>query len=1339
MIKENNKLLFDSFQQFNEYILNGNIDLDFFTTVSKNGQNDISVYYISPGIKSLGDLTTIGDAKILSLPINFVFNTINKLPKDKYKMVDVVIILRANLQEGFNAKNVTSIRMKFNLKTITIRDVYNEFIKGATSKIQVDNYNLFTLQKVGDDYTFANNVYLKVAIFSLRDYENGEEKKPLQAMESTSFVPFKSEFNDYLNKKREFEATKKMFKVVKPPLFKTYKEVKVVKPLFKTFKSSKPELPLNEEQELLVFDNNNQQLQHLYKLRDGLYKKISDLRSRHTYYYSEGEEITRNKNILRKEIEELKNNYEVDVINGKMVINEHIDEINALEEKIKFIDKQLDEIIIIIIGIDGEIVEINGQIEQINNQIESILPGGAGSYKSLPEQMSVKCRMSILNVKNVTDRRCFYYCVNAWYMIKNKIPIKNTKNASRHTNYITNVFNWDNINIDDFKLSNVNQFCTSNNIGIVIWEICGNFKINKIIDFNNYQDIIPLLLYKGHMMLIKNPNKFFNAITFNLHLKKIYLCEHCFSFQSCNNRKYQNHMLYECKNRTCFTLKKKQYKLPFESKITFNNMCNKIKNRYVLVADYEAILPKTIINDIVENSYKINIHRPFMIGYALTIDDTLYTSGNFKGDECTSDFLKMIDDLTVKINEDKKIIRMSYQKINVDGNVTCQICSSIIVSNHTVLTELGNFIMHEKCADLLLDKSFSLKVIFHNFKNYDSHFIIDEIFKNNKGIFTIPKTKEKYTTIQYINNNVNVRFIDSYSFLQGSLDSLSKKLVTRKYYKGNITKMVFPYEYIDSIDKLYEEKLPSNVNDWYSTLKGCSPSIDDIQDSIKYYNEKGYKTIYDYAIDYMMTDVYLLLEIIYSFKTTSFNTYGIDPLHYFTLPGYAWDVTLNIINVQPCLLRNRDMIDLIIDNIRGGVSSVSRRKWLKDDDNNSIFYFDANNLYGWSMSQSLPYDDFKFVFLNTIDEITKLILDYNIDDEYGYILTVDLHYPEHLHESHNELPFLPERINDKLCLSLQNKKMYTCHILNLQQAIIHGLCLDKVWNIIKFKQNKWLEKYILLNTNLRSNSTCDSDKNFYKLMNNAVFGKTMQNPLKECKHVPVAIGDLDERNKMENKVTYLSQEQWTDNLVLYEIDKTPIMNKPIYIGFVILELSKWKMYDTFYNGIKKKWPTSTLSYMDTDSFIINVPLNRTNIDFKGVEHYFDLSVYPKTSSWYSNDNKGVLGKLKDEYPTDYIKEFICLRSKMYGMTTKNCKFIYKCKGISKSTILSMEDLRKNLRDGLALYTKQVNIKSVKHELGTWVTNKKTLSNEEDNKRINIFKDDEEQEHLKYLTNSIGLI
>ena len=223
-------------------------------------------------------------------------------------MVDVTVILKSNLEEGFNAKNVTSIRMKFDLSNTTRSDVYSSFMTKATTKIEVDNYNLFTLQKIDDKYTFANNVYLKVIIFSLRNYEKGEEKKEkldsniVQSIEQTNL-------KDFINKKREKTTKPPMFKVTKAPIFKTYKQVKIKKPLFKTFKQSKPELPLNEEEELFVFDDNNQYLQYLYRVRDDINGKIGELKSRYDYVYGEGNEILKNIKELEKELENLKNDF----------------------------------------------------------------------------------------------------------------------------------------------------------------------------------------------------------------------------------------------------------------------------------------------------------------------------------------------------------------------------------------------------------------------------------------------------------------------------------------------------------------------------------------------------------------------------------------------------------------------------------------------------------------------------------------------------------------------------------------------------------------------------------------------------------------------------------------------------------------------------------------------------------------------------------------------------------------------------------------------------------------------------------------------------------------------
>ena len=1313
MNKIDKKLIFDSQPTFDYHMANS-IPLDYFVQVKIPNTETIYSYYIKPLVldKPTNNINNVRPntwAILHFVPLNFIISTIKSIPYNaEYPILDFLMILNS---QGVGPKTSSGIKISIDHgdwnEDMVIAMLYNK-VSEVFSK---DQYNLFTIKiSKASIIDFEKQVLVRSFIFTLRKRNTNES---------------------FLN----LTNLKNPLKAVKQPKRKIFDVIDIAPPLTQPLKLSNI---LSEEKD--IPESSKRLIRELH----GLIKQYDDeiektrlilvpLEEKIEFIFNKINKLQKNLDNYEDELiveggrTYLKGDYEKPLLEQE--INDLIAEHDRLETEKGPIKTSYNSLLNERGKVLLRIIDVSKMKEPLDKKRR------AGTYVELPRIISTRCRKCILNIKNDADTRCFYYTVNAWYMLKNNIPVQNKKNSNRPSNYDKNYFNWSRINIDKFTLGDITSFCSDNKVGVVLWELDESNNLQKMVNYNTYGDIIPLLMYNKHVMLIKDLDKFWNIVSSELFLKKIHVCEKCIEYSTDRPKLMEKHKLYECKNRTNLIVKKKQYKLPMYSKVQFKNFANRIKCRYVMVADYEALLPKTIIDDVIENSYKINLHKAFMIGYALTFDDTLYSHGHFKGETCSEQFVSFIDEITVRISQEKKYVRSTCTVVKFNGQINCQMCDNMIENEGVCTSELENTVIHPQCYDRIIDKVFSLKVIFHNFKNYDSHFIIDTIFKSKKDIFTIPKTKEKYTTIQYINEGVSVKFLDSYSFLQGSLDSLAKKLTTRKYGKGNDVKMTFPYEYIDSYEKLEEPNLPVDINSWHSSLKKCSPLIDDINSSIKYFNDKGYKTIYEYAVDYMMTDVFLLLEIVYNFKTTSFNTYKIDPLHYYTLPGYAWDVTLNVIDVKPCLLKDETMIDLIMDNIRGGISSVSRRKWLKDDDSNSIFYFDANNLYGWSMSQSLPYDDFTFIEVG--DGVLDLILNYNLEGEWGYILTVDLHYPQHLHVDHNELPFLPERINDKLCLSLRNKKMYTAHILNIKQAIENGLQLEKTWKIIKFKQAKWLEKYISLNTDLRTKSTSDSDKNFYKLMNNAVFGKTMQNPLKECKYIPVSISDTVVREKMERKLSYKSQEQWTDNLVLYEMDKVPVMDKPIYIGFVILELSKWKMYDTFYNGIKKKWPTCTLSYMDTDSFIINIPQKRSDVDFKGVETYFDLSVYNKESPWYSGDNKGVLGKLKDEFPSNYIKEFICLRSKMYGLTTKDDNFTYKCKGITKNTILSMDDMKKNLRESLALYTEQVHIKSVRHELATWVTNKKTLTNNQDDKRVNIYDKDEVEEHKKYLTNSIG--
>ena len=174
---------------------------------------------------------------------------------------------------------------------------------------------------------------------------------------------------------------------------------------------------------------------------------------------------------------------------------------------------------------------------------------------------------------------------------------------------------------------------------------------------------------------------------------------------------------------------------------------------------------------------------------------------------------------------------------------------------------------------------------------------------------------------------------------------------------------------------------------------------------------------------------------------------------------------------------------------------------------------------------------------------------------------------------------------EKLVANLHDKTDYVIHIRNVKQALNQGLVLKKVHRVIKFNQNAWLKPYIDMNTDLRKKAKNDFEKDFFKLMNNAVFGKTMENVRK---HRDIKLVTTERRrNYLVSEPNYHTTKFFTENLLAIEMKKTEIlMNKPVYLGLSILELSKILMYEFWYDYVKLKYGEKVkLCYMDTDSFI----------------------------------------------------------------------------------------------------------------------------------------------------------
>ena len=425
---------------------------------------------------------------------------------------------------------------------------------------------------------------------------------------------------------------------------------------------------------------------------------------------------------------------------------------------------------------------------------------------------------------------------------------------------------------------------------------------------------------------------------------------------------------------------------------------------------------------------------------------------------------------------------------------------------------------------------------------------------------------------------------------------------------------------------------------------------------------------------------------------------------------------------------------MIEEGIGGGICHAVHRyakannKYMKNYDKSKessyIQYLDANNLYGAAMSEKLPINGFKWV--NDISGINKkFVKSYDKkNSDKGYILEVDVDYPSKLHKLHSDMPFLPERMKidktQKLVCNLHDKKKYVVHINILKQALDHGLKLKKVHRVIEFNQEAWLKKYIDMNTKLRKKTSNDFEKDFFKLMNNTVLGKTMENVRK---HRDIKLVKTDhKRNKLVSEPNYHTMSFISENLSIIEMKKVKVkMNKPIYLGLSVLEISKIIMYEFWYDYVKKKYGDMVkLCYMDTDSLIMNIKTKDFYKDIaQDVEERFDTSNYDVDRPFPKVKNKKVIGLMKVELGGGIITEFVALRPKTYSYMTDEFLEMKKAKGTEKCVIkkmLKFEDYKKSLLGNEAMLKSQQRFKSENHEVYTENINKIALSSNDD-KRI----------------------
>lgn len=393
----------------------------------------------------------------------------------------------------------------------------------------------------------------------------------------------------------------------------------------------------------------------------------------------------------------------------------------------------------------------------------------------------------------------------------------------------------------------------------------------------------------------------------------------------------------------------------------------------------------------------------------------------------------------------------------------------------------------------------------------------------------------------------------------------------------------------------------------------------------------------------------------------------------------------------------------------------------------------------------MPYKDFRWIDVSeeTEQAIVAKVMTACDDDDEGMTLEVTLTYPEELHESHNDFPLCPERITSpgfsayqlertpdsvrrvaskqrKLIAHLGTRERIVLHAQALRFYIEHGMQLTTLHRGVRFTQKRWLREYIEMNTKLRQQAKSQFEVDFYKLMNNSCYGKTMENVRKRQKIVLVDSEKALLRHV--KKPTFKRFKIFGETLVALEKRFLSVtMEKPLFVGSSCLDIAKIIVYRFHYDHMLPKYGHERLRLLmtDTDSLIYSIQTDDLYADMLADRHLYDTSNYDRANPLHSMLNHKKIGLMKDETPDMFISEFCGVRSKMYSVAGVR-KPIKRAKGIAKSTVqhsLRHIDYVDCLTEMTSAAVTQRKITNRNHQVQTVVQERVGLSSLDDKRYI----------------------
>ena len=560
-----------------------------------------------------------------------------------------------------------------------------------------------------------------------------------------------------------------------------------------------------------------------------------------------------------------------------------------------------------------------------------------------------------------------------------------------------------------------------------------------------------------------------------------------------------------------------------------------------------------------------------------------------------------------------------------------------------------------------------------------------------------------------------------------SLDAISKTLsneecISLKKCGLERRKGIFPYEWFDSLDKLYETTLPPK-GAFYSKLKQSGITDKEYKQAIDCWNKTGCETIKDYMMLYLKADVLLSVDVFEKFRAMCLEYYEIDPCYTYSTPGLTWLCGLKYTNVRLKYYKENtvNIYDTIQHGIRGGLASVlcdchikCKTKEIDPEytgKENYLKYLDFNSLYASAMVQALPTGE----VCDTLDPETGLAdtVYTRYSSNTGYIYTIDIKYNDELKQKTKKYPFFPEKTkaninqftdyqnenkkkgykpNEKLMLKLTDKNDYVIDGEMLDWYLVSGLKLEDITikQKLEYSTRGWLKPYIEFNIKKIKEAKAKCDKFgdvFFKLMNNAFYGKTIENVYNRQD----VVNNVDRYIKLVENIGFKYSVEFDDDLVAVHKTRGNVnLNMFNYIGFVILEKAKLFMYKAIYDYFEKELDCS-YHYTDTDSIFININIPLDSTIEKEMDKIKDIL--------HNNE----LCKMKDELPNDTIIEACFLHAKAYCYNTVTREEEKKLKGITKATIkkqIAIEDYKNAIYEGKSKYVTNYTIDSNSHHLET---------------------------------------